>query len=79
MKIQVISPDGISFETEADSVRLCAVDGSIGIKKGCADMLIALKKGEMLCKNGSGESRVLLSDGFAQVHKDCINIFAKRI
>lgn len=79
MKIKIFSSEGMSFETEAESVRLNACDGSIGIKKGCADMLIALKQGMMYWRCGTDENTVMLSDGFAHVHNDNINIFAKRI
>jgi F-type H+-transporting ATPase subunit epsilon len=45
IRLSVLSPDGEAFAAACDAVTLPALDGSIGIMKGHAHMVAALKAG----------------------------------
>ena len=82
MKLKILSADGRHAELECDSVHLnMAADtdgegeGSVGIRKGHADALIALAPGGITAYDGGEEIyRARLGRGFASVKQDTVTV-----
>lgn len=87
MKLQIITPNGAAEAVECDSVRLIMANdaegkggGSIGIRKGHADAVIALEpqgKAEAFLEGNLVFSRTL-SGGFALVKSDAVSILTEK-
>ena len=58
MNVSLVSPEGVRFEGEAESISLPAWDGQLGVLRGHAPMIGLL---------GSGELRLSLEDGSPKV------------
>ena len=68
IRLSLVSSGGLSWEKQVSSVTLPAEFGSLGILRGHAPMLCAVKKGVLRCRFGEGESlRLMISDGIANV------------
>lgn len=78
LHLKVITPTGTTLDTVADSVRLPAADGSLGIRKGHATALILLKKGEIrYIADGETKAYRLESEAFASVKNDVVTVITK--
>ena len=72
LQLQVLSPEGELLNEEAESVRLPAVDGSLGILRGHVPMVAALKAGRILYRREGQQRSLLISGGLAEVRDDRI-------
>ena len=60
--------DGECWEKDVSSVTLPAVNGLLGVLRGHAPMLCALREGTVSCRTAAGESfRIHVSEGIANV------------
>ncbi len=74
LTLRVITPDRIALDQQVDSVRLDALDGSLGVLPRHAPMVVALDTGLVRYKV-SGRERVLFcAGGFAEVHGDTLRV-----
>ena len=76
MKLNVISPDGVIFSAETESVRVEASDGFVGIRRGCCRTLIKTVDGALFYLDGDTEKSLDVKAGFASVADDVINVFS---
>lgn len=54
MRVQIISPDKLLFEGEAESIQLPGKDGSLGILNNHAPIIASLKQGQVkVVQNGT--------------------------
>ena len=82
MTLRVLTPTGVSAETPCDSVRLTLRDdrngrggGSIGIRKGHADAVLALGRGPVRASLGSETVfRAEVEAGFASVKDNVVTV-----
>lgn len=83
LSIRVVTPKGVCFESDCDSVVLkCASssdgvpNGSIGIRKGHADAVIALGAGEIVVSDDTKGviGRLTVSGGIATVSKNLLSV-----
>lgn len=72
--LRVITPDRIAMDTTVDSVRIPGLDGSMGILPGHARMVAALDSGELRFKASSGDERLFVSGGFAEVRDNTVRV-----
>lgn len=77
MKIKIVTPDGIQYESDADSIRLEAEDGSIGIHRGHCSAIISIKDGWAIFLRGDVEERIYVEKGFAGIEADSVTILTK--
>ncbi len=67
LTLRVITPDTIVVDETAESVRIPAADGSMGILPRHAPMVAALDTGVLTYKSGGQEHALFVSGGFAEV------------
>jgi len=75
--LRVITPDRIVLDTTASSVRIPAVDGSMGILPRHAQMVAALDVGLLLYRHGSEESALFVSGGFVEVKDNTVRVVSE--
>lgn len=74
VQLKVIAPTGIVLDTAAQSVRLPAADGSLGVHKGHAKALVLLNEGEIsYLKDGTAYTQKI-PPAFAEIKDDVVTV-----
>jgi F-type H+-transporting ATPase subunit epsilon len=74
LTVRVITPERIALDTTAESVRIPALDGSMGILPRHARMVAALDVGLLRIKDRGIELDVFVSGGFAEVRDNTVRV-----
>ena len=74
-KLKIVTPDGVIFDDEAQSLLVKTDDGTVEILAGHIDYIASLSIGEarVILADGSRRSAAL-SGGFLTVAKDCVTL-----
>jgi F-type H+-transporting ATPase subunit epsilon len=77
MHVDILTPEKVVVQKEADSVVVPAADGELGILKDHAPLIAELQPGQIrLTQSGSTET-FAVSGGFVQVLDNKISVFAE--
>jgi F-type H+-transporting ATPase subunit epsilon len=74
LTLRVITPDRIALDRQVDSVRLPALDGSLGVLPRHAPMVAALDVGLLRYTAGGRDHVLFVSGGFAEMHGDTLRV-----
>jgi len=74
LTLRVITPDRIALDQQVDSVRLQALDGSLGVLPRHAPMVAALDAGLIRWKTDGRENALFAAGGFAEMHGDTLRV-----
>jgi F-type H+-transporting ATPase subunit epsilon len=74
LTLRIITPERVVLDTTAESVRVPAIDGSMGIFPRHAGMVAALDAGVLSYKEGGREERLFISGGFAEVRSNTVRV-----
>lgn len=74
LTLRIITPEKIALDTVADSVRVPAADGSMGILKRHAPMVAALDSGLLRFKADGQETVMFVAGGFAEVRSNTVRV-----
>ena len=74
INLQIITPEKIAYEGEAEQVTLPTIDGEITILANHIPLISIMKHGELIIKNESEEILMAVCNGFVEVKKNCITI-----
>ena len=77
LTLRVITPDSIVLDTTASAVRIPAVDGSMGVLPGHAQMVAALDMGLMTYRAGGKDEALFVSGGFVEVRDNTVRIVSE--
>ena len=77
LTLRVITPDRIVLDTTASSVRIPAVDGSMGILSGHAPMVAALDMGMLTFQSGGKDEAIFVSGGFVEVSDNTVRVVSE--
>ena len=77
LTLRVITPDRIVLDTRAESVKVPAVDGSMGFLPRHADLVAALDVGQLFWRESGQEHRLFVSGGFVEVHDDTVRVVSE--
>lgn len=78
IKLEIVTPDGLVVDDEAQIVMAPGTDGEFGILKGHTPFLTSLKIGSVKYKDASGKERVVfVSGGFSEALPDKVTILAE--
>jgi len=73
--LRIITPEKIVLDTQVSAVRIPAQDGSMGILRRHAPMVVALGVGELEYEQqGGGSTGVFVAGGFAEVRDDTVRV-----
>jgi len=76
LHIQVITPEKIIIDTQADEIILPTVNGEITVLPHHVPLLTQLAPGELIIKNGSNINHLVVVGGFLEVSPDTVTILA---
>jgi len=77
LTLRVITPDRIVLDTQAESVRVPGVDGSMGFLPRHASIVAALDVGQLTWREGGTEQRLFVSGGFVEVRADTVRVVSE--
>lgn len=77
LRLRVLSPHGTMLDVKAQSVRLSATDGSMGIRKGHPPAVIALTHGRLVYVADGQSHGVDIDGSFAHVKDDTVTVISK--
>lgn len=78
MQIEILTPDETIFSGEAKSLKLPALDGSLGVLENHAPMITSLKKGVITLKDEKGtEQNIEVAGGTVEVLKNRVIVLAE--
>ncbi|MBU6389470.1 ATP synthase F1 subunit epsilon [Patescibacteria group bacterium] len=74
--IEIISPERIVQELEADEVVIPTAAGVIGVRRGHVPLIVPIKAGEAMIKQGREEQYLAVFGGLVEVLPDRVRILA---
>ncbi|MBK5257753.1 MAG: F0F1 ATP synthase subunit epsilon [Vicinamibacteria bacterium] len=77
LTLEVVTPDGLLFRDEVDSVQAPGSEGSFGVLPGHIPMLTTLGAGEIIYRQGTETGHILCLFGFCEVLPDRVHIMAE--
>ena len=77
LSLEVVTPQSVVLQTEADYVTIPGLVGELGILPGHLPVLTSMNSGVLSFKNGTKTTKIALHYGFAQVHDNKITLLAK--
>jgi len=77
LTLRVITPDKIVLDTQAETVRVPAVDGSMGFLPRHANLVAALDIGLLSWREGGKEQSLFVSGGFVEVKNDTVRVVSE--
>jgi len=75
--VDIMTPEKMVLQTEAESVVVPAFDGELGILPHHAPLLAQLEPGEIRLRRGATVDFFAVSGGFVEVENNRISIFAE--
>jgi F-type H+-transporting ATPase subunit epsilon len=76
-ELTVVTPQGKAFAGQADAVVLPGSEGEFTVLPQHERFLTPLKVGEMSIQRGGETLRATLSEGFAEVRGDAVNVLVE--
>lgn len=77
-KLNIVKPDGVFYEGEADMLEFNTTEGEIGVLPGHIPMTVILKPGIMtIYEVGDGEKKAAIHAGFAEILQDKVTVLAE--
>jgi F-type H+-transporting ATPase subunit epsilon len=77
LTLRIITPDSIVLDTPASSVRVPALDGSMGVLPGHAPMVAALGAGDLIYAHGGKSEHMFVEGGFAEVRDNTVRVVSQ--
>ncbi len=78
-RLQIITPERVFLEADAEALTLKAPDGEIGIQAGHAPMLVSTEEGEIRIKMDGAWREAAASDGTATVTPDQVLLMLQTV
>jgi F-type H+-transporting ATPase subunit epsilon len=76
-KLEIVTPEKKVVDTTAQEMQIPGKNGYLGILPGHAPLITELAVGEITFKENSGEQRLAVAWGFAEVLPDKVTILAE--
>ncbi len=77
LTLEVVTPYGLLFRDQVDSVQAPGSEGSFGVLPGHIPMLTSLGAGEIIYRKGTETGRFVCLFGFCEVLPDRVHIMAE--
>ncbi len=74
--LEIVSPLGIIFEGEADSVSIPTFDGRITVLANHAPLLAKLSEGEVELKQNKKNTTIVIAGGFLEVKNNSVYVLS---
>ena len=77
LTLELVTPEAVALQGQADFVVLPAYEGEMGILPGHEPFLVQLKAGEVRVTEAGQVRRFAVSGGFAEIKDDKVSLFAE--
>jgi F-type H+-transporting ATPase subunit epsilon len=77
LNLKVITPHQLFVDEQVMEVSLPGLEGALGILPGHRPYLIVLGEGSLSYRQASGENRIGVSGGYAEVMRDSVLVFTQ--
>jgi F-type H+-transporting ATPase subunit epsilon len=77
LTLRVITPDRIVLDTQAETVRVPGVDGSMGFLPRHANLVSALDVGDLVWRENGAEKHLFVSGGFVEIKADTVRVVSE--
>jgi F-type H+-transporting ATPase subunit epsilon len=67
LKLEIVTPDSVTYSETVDMVTLPAVEGEMGIYPNHVPLLTSIVSGEVIVQKGGQEYFLAVGDGFVEV------------
>ncbi len=74
LKLQIVTPDSISYSDDVNFVIIPGSEGELGILPEHMPLMTQIKPGELKITKGSEELRLAVGEGFAEVTPERVSI-----
>lgn len=74
--LKLIAPDGIKYSEEATQISLPTPDGTITVLPNHMSLIVLLKPGEIIIKNGEKTHELATEGGIAEISNNLVKILA---
>lgn len=74
--LQIVTPDGLIFDGEAEQLTVCTIDGFVGIRAGHIDYITALGMGEAKIETDEGTRSAACIGGMLSVENGRVRVVA---
>jgi F-type H+-transporting ATPase subunit epsilon len=78
-KFELVSPERVLVSEDASEVIVPGMDGQFTVLAGHAPVISSLRPGTMIIRLASGERRVFIRGGIAEVEPDSLTILAQHL
>lgn len=78
-KFELVSPERVLVSEDASQVVVPGADGEFTVLAGHAPLIATLRPGTLVVKLASGERRVYVRGGIAEVEPDSLTILAQQL
>jgi F-type H+-transporting ATPase subunit epsilon len=76
-KLEIVTPEKKEVDTAAQEVQIPGKNGYLGVLPGHAPLITELAVGEIVYRDNTGEQRLAVAWGFAEVLPDKVTILAE--
>ncbi len=77
LTLELVTPEKVAMQGQADFVVLPAFEGEMGVLPGHAPFLVQLTAGEVRVTEHNEVRRFAVSGGFAEIKNDTVSLFAE--
>ena len=74
--LQIVTPNGLAFDGETESLIVKTTQGDVGILSGHADYFAAISVGRIRVKMDNGYRKAAVNGGFLRVTKEVTRVVA---
>lgn len=74
IKLEIITPEGITFSGEVDMVTLPGIEGEMGIYPRHVPLMTQVVPGEVTARNGTDEILLAVGEGFVEITAERVAI-----
>jgi len=74
IKLEIITPEGVTFSGEVDMVTLPGIEGEMGIYPRHVPLMTQVVPGEVTARNGTDEILLAVGEGFVEITAERVAI-----
>ena len=74
IKLEIITPEGVTFSGEVDMVTLPGIEGEMGIYPRHVPLMTQVVPGEVTARNGNDEILLAVGEGFVEITAERVAI-----
>lgn len=74
LKLEIVTPEGVTTSEEVNSVTLPGGEGELGIYPGHVPLMTPIVAGHAVVHSDSGEYLIAVGDGFAEITPDRVSV-----